>query len=347
MMGLFFFMNQSLVICQEGEDAAAFLELGIGGRSLAMGSAFVAVADDGTAFYWNPAGSSTLMRAELAGMYASLFNSLEKQFHIGFTRPLYGAGAISLNWVRLAVTDIPAYDSNQLYNGSSYAERIAESSQAGGSWGELKRLGTVLTDDPLGFSQFNNDAFIINIAKMNRINLDFGWQYFVLPVSIPIGLNVKLIRQSLFQKKSSGVGFDFGTMIKFGIDDLFDDSRLGKFAIGFAWKDIFNTKITWDTDTRHADKVKSNWHLGTSYFQPIPGISSQLFLAYEFKRKYAGTHHVGAEYVYNKRLAIRFGLDDAQFTAGVGIWISLFRFDYAFMSHELGGNHRISTFIQL
>jgi len=34
----------------------AFLEIGIGGRALSMGSAFAAVADDATAPYWNPAG---------------------------------------------------------------------------------------------------------------------------------------------------------------------------------------------------------------------------------------------------------------------------------------------------
>ena len=36
--------------------SASFLEIGAGARSLSMGSAFVALADDGSALYWNPAG---------------------------------------------------------------------------------------------------------------------------------------------------------------------------------------------------------------------------------------------------------------------------------------------------
>ena len=36
--------------------AASFLDIGIGARSLSMGGAFVAIADDPTALYWNPAG---------------------------------------------------------------------------------------------------------------------------------------------------------------------------------------------------------------------------------------------------------------------------------------------------
>ena len=36
--------------------AASFLDIGIGARSLSMGGAFVAIADDPTSLYWNPAG---------------------------------------------------------------------------------------------------------------------------------------------------------------------------------------------------------------------------------------------------------------------------------------------------
>ena len=39
-----------------GTTAASFLDIGIGARSLSMGGAFVALADDPTALYWNPAG---------------------------------------------------------------------------------------------------------------------------------------------------------------------------------------------------------------------------------------------------------------------------------------------------
>lgn len=339
-------LNQNL-FGNGGDNAAPFLELGIGARGMAMGSAFVAVANDGTAFYWNPAGTAIIQRTELTGMYASLFNSLERHIHIGFTRPLYGAGAVSVNWIRLTVPEIPFYDpGNKL--GSTYEERIRESTLFGGSWEELFQNGVgVLVDEPLDFSGFQNDAFIITLAKLNKIDVDFGWQYFVLPITIPVGFNVKFIRQSLFQKKASGVGFDFGSMLNFGLDDLMDDSRLGKISLGLAVKDLFNTKITWDTDSRHADRIQRSWYLGASYFQPLPSLNGQLLMAYSFDKRYELVHHVGIEYVYNNRLAIRFGLDNAEFTAGAGIRISLFRFDYSYKGHELGGSHRISTFIDL
>ena len=39
-----------------GISTAQFLKIGVGGRATAMGDAFVAVADDITSLYWNPAG---------------------------------------------------------------------------------------------------------------------------------------------------------------------------------------------------------------------------------------------------------------------------------------------------
>ncbi len=45
---------------KRGSAAAAMLGIGVGARAEAMGGAFVAVADDATALYWNPAGITQL-----------------------------------------------------------------------------------------------------------------------------------------------------------------------------------------------------------------------------------------------------------------------------------------------
>ena len=39
-----------------GTTVAQFLKIPVGARAQGMGSAFVAVANDATAIYWNPAG---------------------------------------------------------------------------------------------------------------------------------------------------------------------------------------------------------------------------------------------------------------------------------------------------
>jgi hypothetical protein len=46
--------------------AAEFLKVGVGARAMGMGGAFVALANDATASYWNPAGLAQLREAEFS-----------------------------------------------------------------------------------------------------------------------------------------------------------------------------------------------------------------------------------------------------------------------------------------
>ena len=49
-----------------GTSGGNFLKIGIGARAVGMGEAFVAVANDPSAIYWNSAGVASLIRSELA-----------------------------------------------------------------------------------------------------------------------------------------------------------------------------------------------------------------------------------------------------------------------------------------
>ena len=63
---------------QTPDEAVALMqsETGIGVRAQGMGNAYVAVADDYTATYWNPAGLTLLNKSELSGdMYHLKFNN--------------------------------------------------------------------------------------------------------------------------------------------------------------------------------------------------------------------------------------------------------------------------------
>jgi len=50
-------------LTNRGTTSASFLEVGIGARSMGMGGAYVAVAEDAIAMYWNPAGLSRMSTA--------------------------------------------------------------------------------------------------------------------------------------------------------------------------------------------------------------------------------------------------------------------------------------------
>ena len=61
-------------------ETASFLNIGVGGRGLAMGGAYTALADDANAIYWNPAGLARLEKREVTASHAELANSTRLDF---------------------------------------------------------------------------------------------------------------------------------------------------------------------------------------------------------------------------------------------------------------------------
>ncbi|MCE2832935.1 MAG: PorV/PorQ family protein [bacterium] len=90
-----------------------FLNIGAGARGLAMGGAQVAVADDGTAGYWNPAGLMEVKdRPILHLMHAGYFSGIGKYDYASAALPATdGRRALGVTLLRFAIDDIP----NTLY----------------------------------------------------------------------------------------------------------------------------------------------------------------------------------------------------------------------------------------
>jgi len=78
-------MVLSALALADGSNAFSAFKSGIGARALAMGGAFVAVADDATAVSWNPAGLSQLNDTRIGGMTGNLFGM------DGYTHQFIGA----------------------------------------------------------------------------------------------------------------------------------------------------------------------------------------------------------------------------------------------------------------
>ena len=313
--------------------AASFLELGVGARALGMGGAHVALSDDATGFYWNPGGLAFLPNLQAASMYANLFNTLETQSYGSVAMPIFGGATISVAWIRLSVTDIPRYD--------------FEDNQAINAYQRIHGLAEPLDDEPVDYFGSYEDAYIISFAKFIPVNLDLGWQYFEVPVNFGAGLNLKMLRQSLDDKKGSGMGLDLGLVMRVSLNQIFTESYYGDLTFGLNVQDIANTTITWDTDSKHKDLVDRNFKYGFSYNQPIGFLNGEMVFSFDLDSKYNGATHLGLEYVYNSSLAVRVGSNAGYFTAGAGLYLWKFHFDYAYQSHDLGNSHRVSILFGL
>jgi hypothetical protein len=320
--------------------AGEFLEIGVGGRPLGMGGAWCALADDPSSFYWNPAGLAHVPAITVWGMYANQFGKfgdpLAQHSVVGAAIPITGS-VLAVHWIHFAVDQIPLFPD---YSDSSFDYRKNQ-----------------INGIPEGYFGDSEDALFISLAHNFKFNLDLGWSFFELPVEIPAGLNLKMIRQKLYHSESSGIGGDAGFQVRWSLLDMFGKPFIGSVSVGLMLQDFTDTQLTWSAQTK--DVIPMNWRFGVGYHQPLPRWKSELNFERVSNTRYPNDGRMGLEYIYDKKVALRFGftrldwghfitfkwkdVDFSAWTAGAGIHYKHFTADYAFLKVEFGNVHRLSV----
>ncbi len=92
-----------------GISTLQFLKMGVGGRATAMSDAFIAVADDASALYWNPAGLAFAKQNEVMFSHNSWVADISQEFVGGFYKlsesDVIGLSLTSLHMENMEVTD--------------------------------------------------------------------------------------------------------------------------------------------------------------------------------------------------------------------------------------------------
>ena len=309
--------------------AGEFLNLGVGARPLGMGGSFVAVADDSTAAYWNPAGLGGLDRTEIAFMHANVFG-LDSHDFLNFVQPIGKLGVVGFSWIRLAIDDIPI--------------TLLPSS------GELS-----VSNRPYiaGYMKDNENAFIFSYGRKLRVGNLWNNDYQGKDTDIQIGGNFKFLYIGVtgIERNALGFGGDLGLIWRTSFLSDEDDKKLGDLSLGLSLQDLIGTKLYWNTTSvpSNADSIPINLKLGVAYSRNLQNLGSQILFSIDADTRYGLEMHYGAEYVLGDVLALRAGIKDRDFTAGAGLHVAFkgkstisFLIDYAFLSHELGNTHRIS-----
>ena len=91
-------------VTKVGTTAAGFLNIDVGGRAVGMGGAFVSVADDATAMYWNPAGMASLKNNEAVFSYNNWIADISFNY-AGIVLPL-NFGTVGVNATFLTMGDM-------------------------------------------------------------------------------------------------------------------------------------------------------------------------------------------------------------------------------------------------
>jgi hypothetical protein len=319
--------------------AAEFLKIGVGARALGMGEAYVAVADDPSAAYWNPAGLVFLRQQEVQAMHAEQFGQIVNHDYVSYAHPLepgLEAGPIvGVTLVRTSIDDIPVLDDA---NGSGVLQDVGRDGVAGtqdeGEGDGILGPGEyVLVDE--GSVQFRSNtdlAFLLSYARP-------------LSPSVNVGVNAKLIRQQLIDNSNFGIGADLGILW----------TPREWLSVGLRVADVTTTQLSWDTGKR--ETVVPSTRLGVAILRDVPRLRGVITLAADANTTYEGPtgsqleagqtatdFSLGAEYWYNRALALRLGNNRGQFAGGAGVRWARFGVDYAFVGHtDLETTHRVSA----
>ena len=145
---LFFLILAVSPVSFAGVDAMPHLRLGAGARSIGLGGAFTAIADDATATVWNPAGLGSA--ADLSLNFSTQQLDLDRSHNfIALTKALGSAGSIGLAVTNAGVSGIQQYDANERYGGEFSYSANAYSLSYGiglGSFG-IGLTGRMLADN--------------------------------------------------------------------------------------------------------------------------------------------------------------------------------------------------------
>ena len=277
-----------------GEAGFAFLKLGIGARPMGMGSAYVALADDPTALYWNPAGLGSVEGPQVTVMHNEWIQDFRQEF-AGVSRP-FGATAAGLG--------ISGF----------YSSEFEERDDVG---------------NLIGHFGFNDIA--VTGALAHRF-----------PHQATAGLAVKFIREMIAEETATAVAFDLGAKVGLGRSGV----TLGGAIQNLGGDAKFITE---------SFPLPRTIRAGAAITRAIPSLTGKGVLSAEV-RKARGDEshvHVGGEFEYKERLALRagakFGYDDESLSFGLGLIQRRFHFDYALVpfSSNLGTTHFVSLSARL
>lgn len=307
--------------------AGEFMAIGVGGRALGMGGTFVAVANDVTSGYYNPAGLANINYPQISLMHSEQFGDLVNYDYGAVAIPFEDDLSFGLSVMRLGIDGIPD-TRNALYDANGDG---------------ILDINTDRLDNSL-ISEFSNQdwAFYLTFAKRHSDN--FYW-----------GANVKVIKRDIAEYSATGIGFDVGAFY----------SPLENLFLGANVQDVTTTLVAWNTGRN--ELISPTLKIGGAYKLTeflggyiMPAVDFDVRFE---NRQFASNFnlgpvsfdlHAGLEYNYNNLFSIRGGYNDVkQFTVGAGIKLPKLNIDYSFARfseseiERLPDSHRISIMLTL
>jgi len=142
----------------------------VGARPLGMAGAFLAVADDGNAIAWNPAGLPFVRHQEINSMYSNLYGIDLKDNYLCYVLPITDNQAVGIDWYHSGFDDEElGFAENQIR--LSYGYNIIRKLSLGTN---VKYLNRGMDLDGISVDSFNGFGFDFGILFSPIKNLKVG-----------------------------------------------------------------------------------------------------------------------------------------------------------------------------
>ena len=294
-----------------GTSSGTFLKIGVGARAVGLGESFVAVANDPSAIYWNPAGLASVQRQEIEFSHVAWPGDINYE-HIAWVVPApHLGGSLAFQFGVLSTqldetSELRPFGTGRSFNyydmvaGAAYARRWTDKLLVG--------AGIKFVREDLG-SQVEGPT-------TNAVLFDLGSIYYLGYGSVRIATSLTNFGPQL-TPSGSYVSPYTGEVRSY---DGFDPPLM--FRYGLAFEPLEN----------------ATQRLTTSLEFNQPADNRQLMKA-------------GLEWTWKRRLALRtgysFNADQLKFSAGAGLYASIGQtqatVDYAYTEGgELGAINRLS-----
>lgn len=294
-----------------GTSSGTFLKIGVGARAVGLGESFVAVANDPSAIFWNPAGLASLQRQELLFSHVSWPADVNYE-HVAWVLPvrrLGGSFAFQLGSLQTTLDEtdeLHPYGTGRqfvysdLVAGAAYARRWTDKLLIG--------VGLKVLHENLGTE--------VGGPTTTAMLVDIGSIYY-------LGLGSVRIATSLCNFGSSLTPSDDWISPYTGERrsyDSFDPPTVFRYGLAFEAIENAAQRLTYSLEVNQ------------------PADNQQLFKN-------------GLEWSWQKRLALRtgysFNASELKFSAGAGLYATVGptrgTLDYAFTDGgALGSVHRLS-----
>lgn len=312
---------------QVGTSMANFLKIGVGPRAIGMGDAFVALANDVSALYWNPAGIAQLNKNEILFQTTNYVADTKLHF-LGVAMPMGDMGTLGASFYNFSSGDMEettlrqpegtgrTFSASNLAIGLSYARTLTDHFSVGVS---VKYISETLSSESASAFAFDIGS-IFTTSILNNMNIGFTLSN--------LGSTMQLDGPDL------QVGYDVNPDVPTNKEV---DAKLGtqswelpltfRVGLGTYALDNENYSLLVEADANDTRDYQLRYNMGGEF---------------NFK--------LGDEQKLSVRAGYKGEYDEEGITFGAGLFLTLsnynFKFDYAFADVvRLGNVHRYSLSI--